>query len=93
MASGVPVIATAVGGNAELVMDGMTGRLVPSGDVPELAKSLAQMLDNREFALRCGVQGRARVITMFSLAAMVAAYDAIYSSALGSVPERAGRAA
>ena len=93
MASGLPVIATAVGGNPELVLDQATGRLVPSGDVPALAEALAQMLDDREFALRCGAQGRVRATATFSLPAMVAAYDAIYSSALDCVPERARRAA
>jgi len=93
MASGLPVIATAVGGNTELVVDRTTGRLVPSGDIPALAEAFAQMLDDREFALRCGAQGRARVNAMFSLPVMVRAYDAVYSSVLDRVPERTRPAA
>ncbi len=89
MASGVPVIATAVGGNIELVVDGATGRLVPSGDVPALTDAIAGMLNDREFAEQCGAQGRKRVEACFGLPSMVASYDAIYASALDAARYRA----
>ena len=47
MATGLPVIATAVGGNPELVVDGKTGTLVPSGDPAAMAAAMRRYLDDR----------------------------------------------
>jgi glycosyltransferase involved in cell wall biosynthesis len=44
MACGLPVVATAVGGTAEAVRDGVTGRLVPPGDVDALAAAMADLM-------------------------------------------------
>jgi len=82
MASGVPVIATAVGGNVELVADGTTGRLVASNDDHALMAAIHEMVDNRTFAAACGIAGRARAQAVFSLPGMVEAYDALYASML-----------
>jgi sugar transferase (PEP-CTERM/EpsH1 system associated) len=82
MACGVPVIATAVGGNVELVADGTTGRLVASNDDHALMAAIREMVDNRTFAVACGIAGRARAQTVFSLPGMVEAYDALYASML-----------
>jgi glycosyltransferase involved in cell wall biosynthesis len=49
MVRGVPVIASAVGGFAEIIEDGVSGILVPNGDVAALAEGLTAILDRRRF--------------------------------------------
>jgi sugar transferase (PEP-CTERM/EpsH1 system associated) len=78
MACGLPVVATAVGGNADLVDDGATGQIVPPGDVPALADALCRWADDAAARRAAGAAARARVEAHFSLPAMVAAYQAIY---------------
>jgi L-malate glycosyltransferase len=70
MAQARPVVATAVGGTPEVVVDGETGLLVPAGDVEALADALARVLGDRPFADRLGEAGRRRLAAEFSLAAM-----------------------
>jgi len=82
MASGLPVLATAVGGNPELVQAGDTGQLVPAGDVHALATGLAGMAADAPGAAAMGQAGRARVVQRFSLPAMVLAYKALYDRLL-----------
>lgn len=82
MASGLPVIATRVGGNAELVDHGRTGIVVASADVEGLARALVQMHDDTALAAAMGRAGRAEVERRFSLQAMVAAYQAVYDRQL-----------
>lgn len=82
MATGLPVLATDVGGNAELVVAGQTGRLVPAGDVEALAAGLMDMAANPARAAAMGRAGRERVQEHFSLPAMVAAYQALYDRLL-----------
>jgi len=81
MASGLPVLATDVGGNAELVVAGQTGRLVPAGDVEALTAGLVDMAAS-PVAATMGRAGRERVQEHFSLPAMVAAYQALYDRLL-----------
>jgi sugar transferase (PEP-CTERM/EpsH1 system associated) len=78
MASGLPVLATAVGGNAELVVAGRTGLLVPAGDVPAMATGLAAWALQPESARAFGAAGRDRVQRLFSLQAMIDSYLAVY---------------
>jgi glycosyltransferase involved in cell wall biosynthesis len=80
MATGLPVIATAVGGNGELVVDGETGSLVAPSDVDALAARLARYRQDPALAARHGRAGRSRVVAQFSLAAMVSAYGDLYRS-------------
>jgi sugar transferase (PEP-CTERM/EpsH1 system associated) len=82
MASALPVIATEVGGNVELVARGRSGELVPVGDVEALAARLADMADDPVRAALMGRAGRAEVEARFGLEAMVAAYQALYESQL-----------
>jgi sugar transferase (PEP-CTERM/EpsH1 system associated) len=86
MASGLPVLATRVGGNSELVVAGETGLVVPAGDVNSLAAGLIQFAGNRGDAHAMGRVGRARVEQHFSLPAMVAAYHGLYDRLLGRTP-------
>jgi sugar transferase (PEP-CTERM/EpsH1 system associated) len=83
MASGLPVIATAVGGNPELVADGQTGALVPASDPAAMAAAMRRYLDDRRLISRHGTEGRRVATTRFALDAMVAAYVSVYDAVLG----------
>ncbi len=78
MASARPVVATRVGGNPELVVEGETGLLVPRADPGALAEALGRYLDDPALARRHGAAGRRRVEAVFGLDAMVTAYQAVY---------------
>jgi glycosyltransferase involved in cell wall biosynthesis len=66
MAASLPVVATAVGGTPEVVLDGQTGLLVAPGDPSPLADAIDRLLADRPLAERLGRAGRARVETHFS---------------------------
>ncbi len=82
MACGLPVVATDVGGNAELVAKGETGQLVPANDPAALAAAIRGYVDDPDRMRAHGAAGRRRVEARFSLEAMVAAYRAVYDAAL-----------
>jgi sugar transferase (PEP-CTERM/EpsH1 system associated) len=90
MASGLPVIATAVGGNPELIEAGRTGELVPPGDAGALAQAMRRYVRDPAVASEAGWAGRERVERLFSLDRMLGSYDEIYRRLLDA---RAGRAA
>jgi len=79
MAAGRPVVATAVGGNPDLVGDGVTGYLVPAGDPEAMAGRILQLLGDEPLRGRFGGAGRARVEAVHSMPSMVRAYAALYS--------------
>ena len=83
MAAGLPVIATDVGGNADLVTPGITGQIVPAGDPEALAHQIVQLANNPDQAKQMGQRGRERVEEKFSMNAMVAAYLGTYDKLLG----------
>jgi sugar transferase (PEP-CTERM/EpsH1 system associated) len=78
MASGIPVVATAVGGNLELVVDSETGILVQPNDPTTLADAVLKLLTNRALRLQMGNLGRRRVGECFSLEAMTQNYAKFY---------------
>lgn len=82
MASGLPVIATTVGGNPDLVDEGVSGTLVPAGDPATLAAALEACLTDPLRLEREGRAARARAEQRFSLPAMVNAYMGVYERAL-----------
>jgi glycosyltransferase involved in cell wall biosynthesis len=86
MAAGLPIVATRVGGNPEVVQDGDTGLLVPSGDPPALARALARLLLDAELRVQMGESGRRRYSQNFTLQAMVRGYVRLYRR-LAGVPE------
>jgi glycosyltransferase involved in cell wall biosynthesis len=83
MASGRPVVATAVNGVPDLVEPGVTGLLVEPGDVDGLAKATLWMLQHPDDARLMGKQARERVRSSFSPEEMCEALDALYSGLLG----------
>ena len=82
MATGMPVVATNVGGNAELVVDNETGRLVPSPDMAAMATALAGYVADGDLRRKHGQAGRARVEACFSLDRMVKRYVDLYDAVL-----------
>ena len=84
MASGVPVIANNVGGNPELVDDGLTGALLPAADIAALAAAIEKYADDAVLRDLHGRAGRARVEDHFSLSVMVQGYMTLYDQFLGS---------
>lgn len=82
MASGVPVVATAVGGNGELVSDGYTGALVPAADSDALAQRILGYFLDPVLAHRHGAGGRQRAVGTFSLQDMVDRYHELYTRSL-----------
>jgi sugar transferase (PEP-CTERM/EpsH1 system associated) len=83
MSTGLPVIATRVGGNPELVTAGETGDLFTPGDIETLANRILAYADDPARRMREGGAGRARIERDFSLAHMAQAYQAVYLAALG----------
>lgn len=78
MATGLPVIATRVGANADLMEEGAAGRLVPRADPEALARELLALLDDPARALSYGRAGRQIAERRFSLERMVADYESLY---------------
>ncbi|MDP2005215.1 MAG: TIGR03088 family PEP-CTERM/XrtA system glycosyltransferase [Rubrivivax sp.] len=91
MATGLPVVATAVGGNAELVDHGRTGEVVPAADVEAFAQALVRMAADPGRAAAMGRAGRAEVERRFSLQAMVASYQQLYDAQLAAAGYREQR--
>lgn len=86
MATGLPVVATAVGGNAELVHPGFTGILVPPRSPDMLAAAIADYCRIPEMGTRHGMRARSQVIARHSLPAMARGYLAVYDSLAKPVP-------
>lgn len=84
MASGLPVVATDVGGNRELIEEGTTGTLVSSGDVQAMAREIVALARNRERAQDMGRAGRLAVERKYSMAAMVRQYQGLYDRCLAA---------
>jgi glycosyltransferase involved in cell wall biosynthesis len=78
MAAELPVVASAVGGMHELVVNGETGLLVPPGDVDELAAALGRLIADRDLRRRFGTAGRARAEALFDLRAFHGAHVELY---------------
>jgi sugar transferase (PEP-CTERM/EpsH1 system associated) len=78
MAAGLPVIATRVGGNVELVRDAFTGRLIEPRRPEALAEALSAYFDDPVLARAHGAAGRERVATDFGLDRMLAEYMSLY---------------
>ena len=82
MASALPVLATAVGGNADLVLHGLTGQIVPAADPAAMAREIAKLASSPQQARAMGEAGRRRVEVTFSMQAMVSTYQKVYDQQL-----------
>ncbi len=78
MACGLPLIATRVGGNPEVICDGETGFLVPPQNPRALADALLRLRCDHLLCVRLGEAGRRRVEAMFDVRRMVVQYEALY---------------
>ncbi len=77
MAAGCPIVASAVDGNCELIVDQQHGWLVPSENVMALSRAINTALDDREEAQRRGAAAQARAATEFSVDAMIDAWEQV----------------
>lgn len=82
MAMSRPVIATAIGGSLDQVVDGKTGFLVPPGDADALAAKLEVLLQNGSLREQMGLDARRRLEECFSIDQMVEKLMAVYREAL-----------
>ena len=82
MAAGKPMVATRVGGNAELIADGETGFLVPPRDAAALANAIERILADQALGRSMGRRARARIAERFSVDAMVSATQRLYGEAV-----------
>ena len=80
MASGLPVVGTAVGGIPEVIEHGVTGTVVPASDPQAMATALATYVLAPDLARQQGIAGRERVHRHYSMAAMVAGYMSLYDT-------------
>lgn len=80
MASGLPVLATAVGGNVELQDEGVTGASINPGDVARLADLITAYAGNPALTQQHGMAARQRAVEHFSLSAMLANYQQVYQA-------------
>ena len=78
MAAARPVVASAVGGLKEVVVDGETGLLVPRGDSGSLARALAELAGHKELVHAMGEKGRARLREHFTMERMARANEDFY---------------
>jgi glycosyltransferase involved in cell wall biosynthesis len=90
MAHGRPVVASAVGGLLDLVVDGETGIHVPPGDVPALRAALERLLGDPDLRRKMGAAGRARAAERFSWDAVTRETVALYARYAGKNPGRGG---
>ncbi|MDW6023089.1 glycosyltransferase [Mesorhizobium sp. BAC0120] len=87
LASGVPVVATAVGGNPALLAPDC-GLLVPSDDDARMAEAIVKVLRDRDLSDALARRGRARVASGYSSSSMISAYERLYRSLLGADGQR-----
>jgi glycosyltransferase involved in cell wall biosynthesis len=86
-AAGVPVVATAVGGTPEVVVDGVNGYLVPPGDPETLAARIRDLLASKDRLQEMGFQGRQRILEHFTFPGQAQQYRRLFERL---VPHRAG---
>ena len=88
MERGRAVVASDVGGLPEIVADGVTGLLVPPGDVDALARAIAELAGDPDRAAELGAAGRVRALVEFSQERCTGRIAALYGAALAAGAER-----
>jgi glycosyltransferase involved in cell wall biosynthesis len=84
MALGRPIVASAVGGIPEMLVDGESGVLVPPADADALARALVALLEDGERRRRIGAAAYERLTTVFSLAGFAAGMFAAFDEAVAA---------
>jgi glycosyltransferase involved in cell wall biosynthesis len=82
MLAGKPVIASAAGGPIELIEDGVTGRLVPPGDVLALTRAISELLDDPGEAAAIGRRARERALQRYDIRNTTRQIEAVYEKVL-----------
>ena len=82
MAAGVPVVATATEGAREIIADGVAGRLVPVGDIQQIADGISELLTDDEQRGRLATAARKAVTEEFSMDRMIAETESVYRAVL-----------
>jgi glycosyltransferase involved in cell wall biosynthesis len=82
MATGLPTVATDVGGNPEVIENGINGLLVRPNDPTALADAISSLLENPRFAAQLGAAGKERVHRHFAFAQLTSNADSLYSELL-----------
>jgi len=85
MATGLPVVATAVSGTREVIEDGRSGILVPPGDAPALGAAMIEVLERPETAASLGAAARSRVEDCYSARAQAERHAGLYRSRVASI--------
>lgn len=80
MANGLPIAATSVGGNPEIIEEGVTGLMAPASDPEALAAAMSKLWNDHELRKSMSIAGRRRVEEHFSAPNMVAQYEAWYAN-------------
>jgi len=83
MAAGLPVVATNVGGNSELIIDGETGFLYHPNEPLEFTNKIHDLLNNKNMAKQMGENGKKRIISEFNTEKMIRGIENIYLALLG----------
>lgn len=78
MLCGLPMVVTDVGGNAEAVVNGVTGLVVPARDPRAMGDALLSLCRDPERRLRMGSAGKERAMSQFSMEACIAGYESLY---------------
>jgi glycosyltransferase involved in cell wall biosynthesis len=87
MAAGLPMIVTDVGGNAEAVLNGRTGIVVPAHDPERLAKAIVRLANDASMRAELGTAAQRRLEEHFSLKRCLSAYEELYCTLLtGKTP-------
>ncbi|MGV9574416.1 glycosyltransferase, partial [Streptomyces nigra] len=89
MACRAPILATAVGGQLDTVVDGMTGELVPADDDYDISAAVRRLLADPDRLARYGAQGRRRVLSRYTWDRVADGVTRAYS-AVSSVPSLSG---
>ena len=84
MASALPVVATDVGGNPELVQHGLNGAIVPRTNATALARAIEEYARDASILQEHGRAGRKRAVELFSISSMLNRYSSVYEESLAS---------
>ena len=78
MQAGVPVIASDIPGNRDLVIPGVTGELFPIGDAELLARKMMAVMEDTSLSDRMGIEAKKRIEEHFSVQSMIDRHQALY---------------